>query len=130
MKWYRLPLLTPTTADELSYCITTANNNGANLDTITLGADIDLTDLATSPLPNVTSTIVVEGAGHAIDGGDSVRLFYVGSTGNLTVNQATLQNGFAADGGGIYNNGGTLTVTDSTPPATRPVITAAASMNA
>ncbi|MCO5206950.1 MAG: hypothetical protein M9928_18215, partial [Anaerolineae bacterium] len=108
------PSWTPTTADELSYCITTANNNGANLDTITLGADIDLTDLATSPLPNVTSTIVVEGAGHAIDGGDSVRLFYVGSTGNLTVNQATLQNGFAADGGGIYNNGGTLTVTDST----------------
>ncbi len=105
---------TVTTADELYECITKANINGAGLDTITLGADIDLPTLTTSPLPEISSAITVEGAGYAIDGGESVQIFKVGASGNLTVNQATLQNGYSAtDGGGIQNNG-TLTVSNST----------------
>ena len=102
---------TVTTADELYDCITAANAGTGG--TITLGADIDLTTLTTSPLPQITSTITLEGVGYIIDGGGSVRIFNVGSSGNLTVNQATLQNGSATYGGGIYN-GGTLMVSNST----------------
>ena len=105
---------TVTTADELYNCITEANINGAGLDTITLGADIDLRTLTIRPLPQITSTIVVEGAGYAIDGGDSIRIFNVGASGDLTVNQATLQTGYASDNGGGISNSGTLTVTNST----------------
>ncbi len=103
---------TVTTADELSDCIAAANAGSGG--TITLGADIDLTTL-TSPLPQITSEITLEGAGYAIDGGNSVRVFFVGATGSLTINQATLQNGsFDSGGGGAIANVGTLTVTNST----------------
>ena len=40
------------------------------LDTITLGVDIDLLTLPTSPLPDISSAIAVEGVGYAIDGGE------------------------------------------------------------
>ena len=112
---------TVTTADQLYDCITAANTNGAGLDTITLGADIDLADLTTSPLPNIGSTIVLQGAGYAIDGGwdgvdgstVGVGIFNVEKDGNLTVNQATLHHGNGIPGGGIYNRG-SLTITNST----------------
>ena len=103
---------TVTTAAELSACITLANNNegpSPTADTITLGADITLN----TALPQISSEITLEGAGYAIDGGNRVQLFYVASTGDFTVNQVTLQNGEATDGGGVENYG-TLTVTDST----------------
>ncbi len=101
---------TVTTATELADCITAANANGAGLATITLGADITLS----APLPQITSTIVVEGAGYYVDGNQSHRVFSVASTGDLTINQITVQNGVTDTvGGGIYN-AGTLTVTSST----------------
>ncbi|MEZ4709298.1 MAG: tandem-95 repeat protein [Caldilineaceae bacterium] len=106
------PSWTVTTADELSDCISLANANESpspTADTITLGADITLN----TALPQITSEITLEGANHVIDGGDSVQLFYVSAGGDFTVNQATLKNGIASDGGGIHNRG-TLTVTDST----------------
>ncbi|MCA9967909.1 MAG: hypothetical protein KC423_26875, partial [Anaerolineales bacterium] len=101
-----------TNENELAACIILANNNESpspTADTITLGADITLT----TALPHITSEILLEGPNHFIDGGDSVQLFYVNSAGNFTVNQVTLQNGSATNGGAIYNSG-TLTVTDST----------------
>ncbi|MCO5195749.1 MAG: right-handed parallel beta-helix repeat-containing protein, partial [Anaerolineae bacterium] len=101
-----------TTADQLYKCITEANANGAGPDTIILEVNIDLTTLTISPLPPITSAITLDGANHFIDGGNSVRIFYVNSGGDFTVNQVALQNGSAIDGGGIYNDG-TLTVTDS-----------------
>ncbi|MCB9009759.1 MAG: tandem-95 repeat protein [Ardenticatenaceae bacterium] len=110
------PSWTASTADELYDCLTLANANESpspTADTITLGADINLTDLTTSPLPQIGSEITVEGAGYAIDGGGSVRLFNVQSGGNFTISQATLQNGSATNGGGIANNGGTLVVANS-----------------
>ena len=73
----------------------------------------------TSPLnaalPLITSAITLEGAGYAVDGADTYRIFYV-VAGNFTINQATLRNGNASGdlGGGIYNEGGTLTVSNST----------------
>ena len=102
---------TVTTADELYDCITAANAGSGT--TITLGADIDLTTLTTSPLPDITSTIVVEGAGHTIDGDSSVRIFFVGARGDLTLNQTTLMGGFAGSGGAIFNDGA-VSVFDST----------------
>ncbi|MCO5198331.1 MAG: hypothetical protein M9941_11370 [Anaerolineae bacterium] len=101
---------TVTTAAELADCITTANTNGAGLDTITLGANITLS----ATLPQITTAIVVEGAGYFIDGADTYRVFYVGSTGNLTINQATLQNGYSGSNGGAIENLGVLTVNRST----------------
>ena len=114
---------TVTTADELSACITVANGNGAGLDTITLGSDINLTTLNTSPLPQISTEITLEGANHFIDGGwdgvpnsgTGVRIFYVAIGGDFTVNQATLQNGNAgvSSGGAIWNNKGGLTITNT-----------------
>ena len=101
---------TVTTAAQLGACITEANTNGASLNTITLGADITLS----AALPQITSTIVVEGASYAIDGDNSERIFSVDAAGDLTINQITVQNGVTDGvGGGIYN-AGTLTVTSST----------------
>ena len=100
------------TADELYDCITAANAGSGG--TITLGADIDLNTLTTSPLPTIRSTITLEGAGYAIDGGNSLGIFYVDGSGDFTVNLATLQNGFANFGGAIFNDGGVVTITNST----------------
>jgi hypothetical protein len=105
---------TVATADELYNCIAKANGNSTGLDTITLSAGITLTTLTTSPLPTITTGITLEGAGYVIDGGNSVRIFKVSSVGNLTVNQATLQNGSATVSGGGIENYGVVTVTRST----------------
>lgn len=117
------PSWTVTTADELFDCIAVANGNGAGLDTITLGGDIPLTTLTTSPLPQITSEITLEGAGFAIDGGwegtgsgTGIRIFDVGPTGDFTVHESTLRNGyagFAEDGGAIVSLGA-VSVTNST----------------
>ena len=110
---------TVTTADQLYDCITAANAGSGG--TITLGADIDLATLTTSPLPVIESTIVLQGAGHAIDGGwdgvpssgIGVRIFNVAKIANLTINQTTLKNGYGIPGGAIFNNG-PLFVSNST----------------
>ncbi|MCA9997568.1 MAG: right-handed parallel beta-helix repeat-containing protein, partial [Anaerolineales bacterium] len=98
-----------TSESDLSLCIAEANANGAGLDTLTLGADITLS----TALPQITSEIRLEGAGYAIDGANSVRIFYVAASGNFTVHQTTLQDGRQEYGAGIYNSG-TLTVSNST----------------
>lgn len=102
---------TVTTEAQLADCIAEANNNGAGLDTITLGADITLS----AALPQITTAITIEGAGYVVDGADSYRVFEVSSTGNFTVNQITVLNGFTStNGAGILNNSGIVTVTNST----------------
>ncbi|MCA9967910.1 MAG: hypothetical protein KC423_26880, partial [Anaerolineales bacterium] len=101
---------TVTTASQLRDCITAANGNGAGLDTITLGADITLT----LTLPQITTAITLEGAGYTLDGANSRQIFNVGTAGDLTINEATLQNGFATNGGGAVYNDGTLTLINST----------------
>ena len=110
-----MPPLCPTPLEisdttELAECITWANaNRGAD----TLGLDADIT-LSTA-LPQVTSEITLEGAGFSVDGASTYRVFEVTSTGNFTVNQITMQNGSTSgNGGAILNDGGTLTVTNST----------------
>ncbi len=79
----------------------------------TLGLDADIT-LSTA-LPQVSSEITLEGAGFSVDGASTYRVFEVTSIGNFTVNQITIQNGSTSgNGGAILNDGGTLTVTNST----------------
>lgn len=67
---------------------------------------------------DITSNTTVDGAGQnvTISGNDTVRVFYVNSGVTLNLNQLTIANGRATDesGGGLYNSGGTITVTEST----------------
>ena len=82
--------------------------NGA--DTITLTESLRLR----SELPRVESDITIAGNGYRIGGGGDYRIFIVESNGALTINDATLADGYAADddelnlvgdGGAILNHG-------------------------
>jgi hypothetical protein len=101
--------------------INTANSNG-EADVITLAAgcvytltSVDNTTDGDNGLPVISSEITLTGNGATIQR-DSVtpapdfRIFYVGSSGNLTLNDLTVQNGVADYGAGIYNDGGRVTL--------------------
>ena len=99
---------------------------GSGTDTITLpaAATFAITDSYASyngntGLPQVTTTILINGNGSTIDrnSGTSFRLFALSSTGNLTLNNLTLTDGAMPSdmgGGAVLNVGGTLTINDST----------------
>jgi CSLREA domain-containing protein len=76
--------------------------------TITLG----------STLPNITdaSGLNINGrrAKITVSGDDSVRVFEVGSGAKLTLANLAVADGFSNSGGGLFNNGGTVTVLRST----------------
>ena len=107
-------------ATELVNAITSANGNG-EADTITLTGDVSLTsgDNGSNGLPIISSDITIEGDGFTIErdssATDNFRLFEVGSSGNLTLNDTTISGGLHpfGFGGGIYNTG-TLTINRST----------------
>ena len=102
----------------LADAITAANTDtatggcsaGSGDDTLTITSDIALTEA----LPAITSKITINGGDHNITGDHSFRIFEVGTAGDLTLNNATISNGSAPRGGGIYNNSGALTVDNST----------------
>jgi LPXTG-site transpeptidase (sortase) family protein len=111
-------------AASLILAITTANSNNAN-DTITLTANITLTAInnGVNGLPVILAdsnhSLTIEGNGFAISrssagGTPSFRIMEVDTGANLTLNNITISNGYADDGGGILNFGGTLTITNST----------------
>ncbi len=133
--------ITAGTAAELIAAINTANASGAD-DVITLTADITLdavnnTTKGRTGLPAITSKITILGLGYTIQRDLSFstcettenltqdfRIFYVSSTGDLSLSDITIRNGCANDqtsnggsiyyyGGGIYN-AGTLTIWNST----------------
>ena len=88
---------------------------GSGADAITLSANVTLS----ADLPRVTSAITVEGKGYSIDGGNSYHMFYLNSSGNLTLNNITLTQSRANSrsnnyGGAIYAWQGQVTVTNST----------------
>ena len=108
----------------LPQAITSANDDsaptgssceaGSGADTINLSANVTLS----ADLPQVTTAITIEGGGYTIDGADAHHIFDVWSSGNLTINQVTLINGFAwarsnARGGAVYVGGATLTISRS-----------------
>ncbi len=81
-------------------------------DTIILSGDIAL---SATPA-DITSIITIEGGGFTIsgDGGTrKVRVLSVASSGDLTINNLTVANGSANNGGGIYNLG-TVEINNST----------------
>lgn len=106
--------------------------DGSGADTITLQTDVTLTVANNGDdyegyngLPKIVSDITIAGGGHTISrdvSAPAFRLFYVRSSGALTLNGLMLQNGvvndpfrmYSASGGGIYNENGTLTVNNST----------------
>ena len=69
---------------------------------------------------NITSTITITGNGHIIDGGGTVRVISIGtSSGSLTLNNVTIENGWATGSGSSYGGAiriraGALTVNNST----------------
>ena len=81
-------------------------------DTIQLLSDVTLAN----GLPAIASAITIEGGGHTIArdaGAPGFSILTIDSTGNLTLNTATLTGGNAGYGGGILN-GGALTLNNST----------------
>ncbi len=92
---------------------------GTGDDTIILHRNVTLAE----ELPNITSTITIQGRGHTIDGADGFRVFTVGNydggentlTGNLTIYNLTITKGNAGSGGGIFiDTNSTLTIYNST----------------
>ncbi len=83
---------------------------GSGADTIALSSDITLD----KTLPQITSPIVIEGAGFTVSGDDQFQVFYVASSGELTLKNLTVADGHHYWGGAIYNDSGKATVIDST----------------
>ena len=83
---------------------------GSGADTITLSGNVPLS----AALPSISSTITIDGTSskYTIDGMGSYQIFYVASSGNLTVNRLTLTRGTAIDGGAITTDG-VLTISNS-----------------
>ena len=107
----------------------TAGSPGSNTISLAAGTytlpDSAVSDVTygNSGLPAVNSTIEISGNGSTISGagcgsGTKFRIFYVGPTGNLTLNNLTLQNGCADFGGtgagGALFNRGTLSLFQAT----------------
>ncbi len=81
---------------------------GASHDIITIAEDITLEE----PLPAIRGTITIEGGGHSISGDQRFRIFDVNG-GNLTINNLTLTEGKADNGGAVRLRAGGLTVYNS-----------------
>jgi hypothetical protein len=105
--------------------IVTSPNEASLLAAIQIGGWVGLQFNATLTITNtidITNNVVLDGTGFAvtISGGDAVPLFFVSNGANLTVSNLTVANGYCvvtngppgtlADGGAIYNDGGTLTL--------------------
>ena len=103
--------------------INAANNSTAGASEIVLGTgavyQLTATDNTTSganAMPEITSGTTIVGNGTTIEAmnGTPLRLFYVGSSGSLTLNDLHLSGGQAADGGAIDNAGGTVALVNDT----------------
>ncbi|MFI5398766.1 MAG: TolC family protein [Candidatus Binatia bacterium] len=82
--------------------------------TVTFNCGGTATITVTSTKSVSADTTIDGGSLITISGGNSVGVFSVNSGVNLTVQNLTIASGSADFGGGIFSNGGTLTVTNST----------------
>lgn len=114
-------IITVSGACSLPEAIEAANNDstgggdctqGDGADTIRLTASINLTVLnntldGPNGLPSITSAITVEGNGYSIVhlSAEDFRIFHVGTSGDLTLDDVVVAFGSAPNGGGIYNLG-------------------------
>ena len=95
-------------------------NTLSGTDTITFDSSVFSTPQTitlNSALPQVTSAIIIDGPGASlltVDGADTYRVFYADTGADLTLDNLTVANGSAPNGAGVYVNGATLTVTNTT----------------
>src|SRR5579859_5542748 len=91
-----------------------AMNVAKSGDTIIFNISNATVNIATT-LPNVTIPLTIDGTKQnvTIRGNNSVRIFAVGSGGNLTLDSLTVTLGNSGLGGGLYNNGGTVMINSS-----------------
>ena len=81
---------------------------------LTLDSDIAMTDDEAAGFVGgvaINKDIVIDGKGHTIDAKNLGRIFSIGEGFTVTLTNATLINGKAAEGGAIYNDG-SLTLSD------------------
>ena len=99
-------------AGSLRQAIADANDG----DTIDFGVTGTIT-LTTGQLP-VEKSITIQRSrvrsNLAVDGNHARRAFYIGWGRTVTISGLSIINGYAVDGGGIWNNHGTLTINNST----------------
>ena len=109
----------------LRAAINNANNKSSGSSTCAAGTGTDTivfsvsgTIALTSNLPQIKNNLTIDGSGQTItvDGtnGSVFQMLEVLSVATLNLNNLTIAHGHAYAGGGIYNDGGTLTVTNST----------------
>src|SRR5262249_47518289 len=120
----------PCAAGDVQCLIIAINHANANLqpqNTILLQAgtytltNIDNDTNGPNGLPSITSTMTIVGAGHNTatitrdPNALGFRLLHVGASGRLTLQNLTLSNGvgFFPGGGGLFNNGGVVSVETS-----------------
>ena len=97
----------------LREAITAANTNP---DADNINFSVSGTISLTSNLPNINGSLVIDGTNQSIKitGNNTIRVLYILS-GTVTLNNLTIQNGYGNPyGGGVFNTGGILTVTNST----------------
>ncbi|RIK44388.1 MAG: hypothetical protein DCC55_02805 [Chloroflexi bacterium] len=91
---------------------------GSEADVITLAGGVyNLTGRqeGSNGLPIITSAITIQGNNATIRRGTgNYRIIEVASTGDLTLNDTTISGGSQVPGGGIFNNGGVVTLNNST----------------
>ncbi len=94
------------------------NNCGAGSGADTINFSVSGTITLGGSLPAIENTLTIDGTGQTItiDGASYFQVLVVNSGATLTLNDLTIANGTGAFGigGGIFNDGGTLTVTNST----------------
>ncbi len=99
-----------TSGDTINIPACTITITGASGDDLNASGDLDFTKNLTLAGAGASSTI--------IDGGGIDRVFHVTGAFTVNISGVTVRNGrvagVAVDGGGLYNNGGTLTITNST----------------
>lgn len=86
---------------------------GSGADTITFAGNYTII-LATA-LPTLSTNLTIDGSGRSVtvSGNNAVQVFLINGSGVVTLSNLSLIDGSATFGGGI-NNGGTLTVSNST----------------
>ena len=90
--------------------------SGAGEDTIVFAAGITSITLG-SALPDITDAdgLTIEGGGYvSVSGNNSVQVFHITSAGVLNLLDIIVTAGAALEGGGINNEGGMLTIAEST----------------
>ena len=102
----------------LKNAIKSANRNtsvggctaGSGADTIVMSYNIKLRRM----LPDIKTNITITGGDYFISGKNQRRIFTVKHNGNLTINNLTMRNGNADNGGAIRINDGRVIINNST----------------